>query len=252
MSKYDHLYSNGCPGDKDMYIMLYPNTNNEDDNVQSNVEITNALHDALEDIYYDSQITYYEIKRFKADTYTHPGCRTDTRDNLSSDFDSWLKDGNKNGTGDDLHNIRGAHVLVHDGDCVQSLAGGEVNNNCGETAFSVGSKAWTPVCLGNAKKKCSAIQETLHQFINEDDSDVQKLLGSSSDEHVLGKINDRAQATPMMTYHGDESSKRQEGDCQGINQKPSGYKPQITRCTMEGIGRTAEDGCVIQGTEGCQ
>lgn len=262
---YDILYSNGdrCNGNERMYVMLYPNTASEFSNCGPGTHVTSPLQDACDQLYYANSVVYYDISRFKADSYNYPNVDTSSRDNISTEFENFLTNGNNNGTGMNLKDIRGCHMLVHGDPCSVYTAGGEAHDTCnsGGTAFSRGTMAWTGLC-GTADRlglrKNSSIQECIHQFIRANDSDIrQPLLGdgdndgvvTSYDEHSLGVINSSQEVTPMLTYHGEEFQKA--GECKRSSDTVDGYEQTLTSCTEEAVSETSHDQCNPQNGNIC-
>lgn len=220
--KYETVYSNGdsCQDNKRMYIMLYPNTSNEKGNTEANSVVTTTLRDAGEQLLNAGSINYYAIQRFRAEDSHHNYPDINSNDNIGNEFLDYLKGGDAyddmkwcdDYTCDSIKPIVGAHTLVHDFGCSTTYASAEGGaQNCGESAFSTGLMAWTPVpgsCISTGKGKNSVIQEPLHQFIRAEQRSVNNLMcddpnhRTEYDEHSLGNINSvSADATPMITYH---------------------------------------------------
>jgi len=254
-------YSNGdtCTDNRRMYVMLYPNTSTEYSNCGSGTTTTSALHGACDQLYYANSVSYYDISRFKAKDYEYPKVDTSSRDNISTQFEAFLTDGSKNGTGENLKDIRGCHLLVHGDNCSTDTAGGEKNDLCSDdgTAFSRGVMMWTGLCTKTGQRKNSAIQETLHSFIRGLDDDVKPLLGDGNDngaidagdEHTLGIINSSNEVTPMLTYHGEEFTKA--GDCERKSDTVDAYKQTLTSCTEDAVYETSIDQCNSQNDNIC-
>jgi hypothetical protein len=259
-----------------MYVMLYPNTPNELDNVKKDTDLTTTLKYAADQLYNDSSVSYYDIQRFHAEDYQYP--YVDTSSGIWKPFEDYLRGGNddgdeKNGTGDDLKTLRGCHVLIHSDGCSTSLASGEGGaDDCGEShitpepsrdddggsAFSRGVMAWNSVptaCADAEKGRNSVIQEPLHQFIRAQNSDVQGLMcdadgdGDTEDyeEHTLGKIDSYYDVTPMLTYHVNEHA----GCCGPETHHDGNYTQDLTSCTKQAVYYTSQDQCNPQGTNIC-
>lgn len=258
---YHNQYKQGdtCNGNERMYVMLYPNTSSEYSNCGEGSDVTSPLDSACNQLYYNGSVVYYSISRFHADDYNYPNVDTSSRSNISSEFEEFLTDGSKNGTGDNLKDIRGCHMLVHGDSCSTSTAGGEGgHDDCdsGGCAFSRGTMAWTGLCSDTGLRKNSSIQEALHQFIRAYQSSVQDLLGDGDedgdvdhyDEHTLGII-DSYDVTPMLTYHGEEFTKA--GTCKRSTDTVYGYDQTLTTCTEDAVYYTANDQCNPQNGNIC-
>lgn len=247
MFRYTDIQVGGssCDGPEDMYIMLYPNKSHLVDDVKPGSDIVDSLLNFGDRCLNNNAVDYYEVKRVNSDYLGYPDVDMDA--DIGDQFESWLEGGNDQN--DDLYGWRGAHVLVHNQGDIKSKAGGEENDEKHDIAFAKGNIAWTPRCAWNdpEKRKCSAIQETIHQFVNVELQGVKDMAQIDDedtkleyDEHVLGKItNDKM--TPFMTYHGDEETKRNQGHCDGTNAVPYGYLPEATPCTIEAVKITADN-----------
>lgn len=261
MGTYYHVqYSQGntCDGNERAYVMLYPNTSNEYSNCGVGTDITSPLNSAFDQLYDARSIVYYDISRFHAKDYNYPNVDTSTRNNISTEFEAFLTDGSKNGTGENLKDIRGCHMLVHGDSCSTDTAGGEYNDDCNSpTAFSRGTMAWTGLCSDTGLRQNSSIQECLHQFVRAYQSNVQGLLGDGDgdgdvdhyDEHTLGIIDSYDDVTPMLTYHGEEFSKA--GTCERSSNTVYGYNQTLTSCTEDAVYYTANDQCNPQNGSIC-
>lgn len=236
--------------------MMYPNTPNELSPTADDSLISNALIDAGGQLYNAQSITYYEIRHFLADdsAYNYPRIDTTDQDKIGDKFLSWLKDGSANGTGSNLYSIKGCHLLVHGDVCNTETASADASDNrsdaCGETAFSVGRAAWTGTCSDWGLRKNSAIQESLHLFINDDLQDIRKMMcdgdgdgdTDSYDSHTLGERRDLGgvfYVTPMLTYHsGLHDNFNVCGSCKDGSQK-DGYTQSLTTCTEDAVYYTS-------------
>lgn len=261
MGNYYHTqYSQGstCDGNERMYVMLYPNTSNEYSNCGQGTDITSPLNNACDQLYDAGSVVYYDMSRFHAKDYNYPKVNTSSRNKISTEFEAFLTDGSKNGTGDNLKDIRGCHMLVHSDSCSTDTAGGEANDDCNyPTAFSRGTMAWTGLCSDTGLRQNSSIQECLHQFIRAYQSNVHNLLGDGDgdgdvdhyDEHTLGIIDSYDDVTPMLTYHGEEFT--EAGNCKRSSDTVYGYNQTLTSCTEDAVYYTANDQCNPQDGNIC-
>lgn len=238
--------SGGSKGTTNMYVRLYPNTPNQDENVTGDTHVTRALEYAGEQLLDAESIDYYEVQRFHASDYDYPDMKTSSRSDLS-DIVDWLKDGSNDGndTGENLHDKPGAHLLVHGGDCSLDTAGGEAfAEDCGEMAFDTGWASWTGTCDIWELRQSSAIQEALHQFIQYDDPGVMDLTHGSSkgSEHNLGRRVDATDnITPMLTYHGGRYENYEpQGDCKADDDEYSLYTQSLTWCTKKAVDHSSD------------
>lgn len=246
-TSYDHLYSDGTEGQssREMYMWVYPNTGAEGDECSKGSDLTQeGLRTACAQILADSSVTYYEIRKFPITTYGAPNL------NDLADFNSWLQNNNgfNNGTGEDLKNRCGVHLLVHGKQCTQANAGGEFADTCDGTAFDRGVVMWTPANCENEFREASAIQEAIHPFISFNNDDVKKLFNASMNsehnatlEHAFGEVRNDT-VTPMLTYHLDDGI-RDTGDCDGDSTSTTFYGQDLTSCTIDAVGITAEQSC---------
>lgn len=236
MPKYSLLTDGGDSyGDVQMYIRVYPNTSNEEGDVDSQFDtVPESLKNACEQLLTYGSIDYYRIYKFNvADSDHYPN--TDNN-NL---FQSWLEDGSDNGYGEDLSAYSGTHLLVGDyKECSTSTANAAYVVGCGDNAFTTGVGAISPLSgCSTAKIKASAVQETLHNFINWESQDVRCLVdcGFTYDdyqyEHALGERNSNHKTTPLLTYH---PSLNGIGDC-SYNGADYGYTTSLTWCTKEAV-----------------
>lgn len=261
VSYYHTQYSQGstCDGNQRAYVMLYPNTSNEYSNCGSGSNVTSPLDGAFDQLYTAGSIVYYDISRFHAKDYKFPNVDTSSYSKISTQFENLLTDGDKNGTGTNLKNIRGCHMLVHSDNCTTDTAGGEKHDTCnsGGTAFSRGVMMWTGLCSDTGLRKNSSIQECIHAFIRGLDDQVKPLLGdgngdgiiNSPDEHTLGVIDSYDNVSPLLTYHGEEFTKA--GDCKRSSDTVNGYDQTLTSCTEDAVYYTANDQCNPQDSNIC-
>lgn len=270
--KYKVVYSNGdlCADNRRMFIMLYPNTSNELSDTKAGSPTTTTLQDMAEQLLGAGSINYYEIQRFTADDSHHKYPEISSDDNIDYEFEDYLlgttddysdRKWCTDSTCDSIKDVIGAHTLVHDFGCSTSYASAEGGaDNCGESAFSTGVMAWTPVpgaCSDTGKGKNSVIQEPLHQFIRADQRYVNDLMCDTDehraayDEHSLGKFDsDSGDATPMITYH--ESEYNNCGTCKSTDTDWSGgYTQTLTWCTEDAVYYTASDSCNDQSPNLC-
>lgn len=256
---YDVVTSGGdqCSDNRDMYVMLYPNTQNEDSYAQSGTTVTNAIENMANQLLSHGAINYFEIQPFKVDKYKHPNL-TETEvanalchweEYLRSDDDWCLGSDHDNGTGDDLLGIIGVHLLLHnEGDCTTDYVGaGGGDEDCTEgSSFTTGRRARIKVeCANSNLVRNSAMQEPLHQLILETFSGVQQYISDCEDEHALGKIySDQGKVSPMLTYHSSESNNC--GECSSTASF-NFYSQSLTSCTKDAVGSTAKNKCKTLG-----
>lgn len=239
--------------------MLYPNSASEYSNCGAGTNVTTPLQGACDQLYYANSVSYYDISRFQAENYNYPEVDTSSRDAISTGFKNFLTDGSRNGTGTNLKDIRGCHLLVHGDNCTTSTSGGEKHDLCsdGGTAFSRGVMMWTGLCSNTGLRKNSAIQETIHSFIRALDDDVKNELGDGNnngiidagDEHTLGVVTSSKYVTPMLTYHVDEFT--EAGECKRKSDMVDGYRQTLTSCTEDAVYKTSIDQCDPQNSNIC-
>lgn len=177
----------------------------------------------------------------------------DVSGNIGSQFKDYLQ--NSNGTGMDWYSSRGCHLLVHGDQCTDTLAGAE-GDSCeysGGGGFGRGVVSWTGTGSSDGLVQNSAVQETLHQFIQFEYSGVKDMLGDGSDggtsidpieEHTLGKVWDGSTTndiSPMLTYHF--SNQQKTGTCQSSLSFYDGYDHTITSCTIDAVDITSRGSC---------
>lgn len=261
MATYYHTQESGgdkCVDNRDMYLMLYPNTKSELDYSKSGSTITNTLDQMGQELLNATAINHYNIQRFHVEDYEYPNLNDSELDNISCNFLDYLKGpessscfGKENGTGDDLSGIIGVHLLLHSESCNTSnvSAGGGTDDCDTGSAFTQGRMAWTSVsCSDSDLTRNSVIQESLHQFILANNSDVQSLLGDCDgdgakdyyEEHSLGKVYSNNSVSPMLTYHVNEHSNC--GDC-ATTYTANGWDPTLTNCTKNAVKHIADDQC---------
>lgn len=252
-------WENGFP-QKPMNIFLYPFSDNAKEGIS---DAAYALKDACEDLL-GPAIDYYKIRSWDTDKK-----KPDFPSNRIGLDGEWIGDrfidfleGN-NGTGDNVKNLTGAHLLIHDrggenqwGGCEHQEneyhGGGAGAEATSMTGFNEGLAAWAPYCPYNKSLgKAAAIQETLHQFIDHDHAKTQECSGYIRD-HSAGTLNCRATyydyvcyCTPMLAYHwDDEDSHSEDPDCvcpRDVEKEPDGYTTDLTSCTIESVEETAEN-----------
>lgn len=248
---YDGKYTDGkeCSVRR-AYIFLYPNTQRVENYwIDKGDDIPTAIDGAFSQLLNDGAITYYELKRADMSSMDYPDLDFTDTDDLRNKFDPYLKKGYKNGTGRNLKDHIGIHMLVHYGGCNLNTAGGEHADDCGDpSAFERGVMAFTgSACSAfSGLRKNSAIQEPVHGFINYDKAVKGTSLVPDGDgpydEHRLGEVID-GEVTPMLTYHHNESSLYGEGKCDGDGTTKDGYRQRLTPCTEDAVERTAKNLC---------
>lgn len=255
-SKYHTVFSGGdfCADNRRMYIRLYPNTSNTPANkVQdSNSTLNQAIKSACDQLLNYGAINYYAIKRFHADDLDYYYPCVDTEGNIGGQLEGYLT-GNTdeacspypNGTGDDLLSLTGAHLLVHNNDCTTGYVSAGSGDKCDQSAFGNGRLCWTSAaCTDNTKTKAGAIQEPLHQFIMNEQSQVNDLLQENEDgekdEHSLGRVNDNENMTPMLAFHAYNFSR--SNTCNGSTMDIGyNYSSDLTSCTKQAVEYIAND-----------
>ncbi|MGM0591176.1 MAG: hypothetical protein ACQETI_06005 [Halobacteriota archaeon] len=242
-----------------IHVSLYPNTPDEEAAVASDADIVDALGTALQSLLEHDAITYFELERFEGDEGSYPGL-TYAESGFIGDFLDWLEDPEVNGTGTNLYNRLGVHLLVYRNDdqpCDYSHANAEYADDCSggtnPSAFDRGVAAYTPVGCTETDavdlQKNSAIHEVLHPFISHKHPAVESLIDCDNSvescniaEHALGEIRD-GEVTPMLTYHVDDVANR--GVCRGDGTDPTGYRTSLTVCTKDAVASTSTD-CTAQ------
>lgn len=266
MSKYETIYSGGPGGDveKWMTVYLYPWSSDEKGTCEKLGDVATALRDAGEELVDHGAITYYDINRFRAedydynypewgdiDDYSYGEIEDNFRDYLDDTTSNDDSDVPSNGSGANLYSLTGVHQLIHGGytGCNETSGyapAGAGAEHWGNTAFSEGRVAWSPVCSDDGLEKNAAIQECTHMFCGHDADDQWEggTETKSEDQHTLGKVIDSSSGdnvTPMLTYHWDENI-TDRGDCPSYSTDPTatGYEQSMTYCTKEAIKATAE------------
>jgi hypothetical protein len=241
---YDATYGTGTSLPK-MAIFVYANTSSEDGVGDKGSVVTKPIKNACDELLnYGSTGKYVLYKYTKSD---FPGL---TQSEIGSGaFRDWLdaSDGNGNTTGENLLKYKGAHLLVHDYGCTKNLAGGEYADDCSAPdAFQTGVPAWTSIGCSPDLQDNSAIQECIHMFIRYKQDKVTDLTNDPNEntyrEHRLGKVRIGYDATPMLTYHSDESDLVHHGDCR-TNYSQSSYTQVLTECTKKAVKFTAQNNC---------
>lgn len=251
-------------------VYLYPWSKDQRTAVQSDGTVTQAIKDALDQLYNYGAIGYYSISRWEyehSDTkypewgdidncsYTDIienfksflGKNVDTSDNCGSVED--------NGTGDNHYNYTGVHQLIHGGytgcdetagDYAPNGAGAEKDGN---TAFNEGRVAWSPVCSDTALTEAAAIQEMTHMFIHPDYDETND-CSSDPREHSLGTLNyypdfDYTVCTPMLAYHWDDFDDHDEDpNCPcPVDRETAAdsHTKDLTSCTKKSVQNTANN-----------
>lgn len=248
MATYTELVSDGSYtyGEDKLFVRLYPYTSNEESAIDSKSDtIPSGLKDACSQLLNAGSIDYYEINKFEPCNGTYP--KDAGVDNVG-EFEWYLenRDAYKNGCGENLRDYIGSHTLVWDKDeCSTNTANASGDVQCGKQGFNAGVGAVTPTsgCTDN-QIQASAVQESLHNFINWDDQDVRCEVDCSltadeyNYEHALGEVNSDNYVTPMLTYHVSEV--RNYGKCSydGYN---FGYTTNLTDCTKNAVYITGND-----------
>ena len=283
--KFEALDSGGDFGER-LYAWLYANHEAVDDAyLHANSDIVTGLREGFNQLVDHGAIDGWQIFRFKHKEYNYPCIDWDgsgrtpsggdikdfLHDNPSGDSDacevSWNEGPNGNGTGDNLHCLRGTHLMVHDqhscdtdwvnaGNYALTDAEGDVcNPDEYNTAFERGRIAWMKgACEDRGQTKNSAIQESLHQLIMRDHPEVAKHVGEDEDgdpdEHTLGWVNDENETSPMLTYHADEFGA--SGSCLHYSNGDGNYTTELTWCTKEAVKAMKEDPDCSDNTMDCE
>lgn len=169
----------------------------------------------------EGAINSYEVK-FRSEDYPsdYVFASGDTKSEIRNDFQDWVKN-EKNYTTD------GSYLLVDN-----DVGGGLADYR------SAWSSIACSVACGSSGDFCRniALQEVLHTFIYEYNSDVEPMV--DDDEHDLGKINAYTYSTPMTTSY--EGKHAQHGDCDGYSKShwSGDYTRDMTDCTIDGVGYT--------------
>jgi len=263
---YTELYSTGSGTSTNLRVYLYANRSSEYDLVGPDGPIAGAVKNGLHRVYEHGGVDGYRVVRFDANKSSYNFFDHDSN-GYENNFDDYLKnepdeydDFNGNGA-TNLRNYRGVHLLVHGHSgtrCSIENAGAEGHDSGGSTAFNTSVAAWTPIgCSSYKLERASAIQETLHCYINYDLPGVYDLVNATTDseksdhlrEHALGKVKDRDayNVTPLLAYHeyndssGESRHYRRVGECQGTGRTPYRFTTGLTDCTKEAVKLTADD-----------
>lgn len=230
---------------------------------QSGGLVVSALETAFDDLVNYGAIDYYEVLRFKTESYENPD-HVDGEEGTESTFRDYLQGSNSdpdhnNGTGENLYSRVGVHHLAHTGQnaCDEDSEGyapaGANAEGQSDSAFVDPLLSWAPICNYNdSLTKNAAVQEPLHQFIK--DSEDTPYTGVEDDEHSLGKVtlfNSTGYVTPMLTYHWDDpkpgegkdgQSEVGEGECPSDteNRYASSHFQTPTACTKKAVRDTAD------------
>lgn len=248
MSYYETVSTGGDSCDPQwMSVHLYP-YDAVRGTCQQNGKVITALETALDALISYGSADYYEIRRFKTETYNPPDSVNPTS-GTEFEFKDYLQ--NNNGTNEDLYTRVGVHELIHtdqnacDEDSDGYAPAGAGGEGSGSSAFVDPLVSWSPVCdYNDGLTKNAAIQECLHQFIDIDMDDP--YTGSDDDQHSLGKVtefNNEGYTTPLLTYHWDEpKSEVGEGDCPSDTEDryAHGHFQTPTPCTKKAIRDTAD------------
>lgn len=251
MTVYKSLHSGGDECTRRRAIVrLYPDSSYVDQyytNEQDDIPV--ALENAFGKLLSADAVSYYDIQVIDTSQVDYPKVRPSSISEAQDEFESYLTTGWKNGTGQNLKNRIGAHMLVHSEGCNTDVAGGEAADYCPDrpSAFKQGVMAWTgAACSGfDGLQRNSAIQEAVHQFVR-----FGQILGSSLVdgaetkyfEHRLGEVRDW-KVTPMLTYHANESDQYGEGTCDGDGTQMDGYDQRLTDCTIEAVRQVSNNQC---------
>ncbi len=216
---------------------------------QDTGKVTDALTSALGNLESHGAIDYYEILRFRTEDYTSPDyIDGESGTSTEEEFRNYLQ--SNNGTGEDLYTRVGVHHLLHTGqnacdedseNYAPSGANAEANGD-GNSAFNEPLISWSPACDSNdSLTRAAAVQEPLHQCITSDHDDPY-VGGSTGDQHSLGKVNSSYDATPMITYHWDDSGVTGAGDCLSDVDPgaASGHTVYPTSCSRYAVRDTAD------------
>lgn len=243
MAYYETLKTGGpCDGKKRIYVHLYSNTSNEDGDVNNGGIVPDSIIDALGQLVTAGSVDYYEVLRFKTESYGHPKI-DEVNVDTETKFRNWLQDGSANNTNSDLYSIIGVHHLVESFSCDTSGNGAEAAS-CGGLALSAGVVSWSSVYCADDIARNAAIQEPVHLMI--DTSLADDLTGPDGDEHTLGKINFYNDATPMLTFHEGEAAHK--GSCQTSYDWGFTYTQDLTSCTEQAVKDT---GTICSGQDAC-
>jgi len=130
---------------------------------------------------------------------------------------------------DDIHN--GCHMGVAGGFASGVAAASNSNDSNG---FNDGKRAATGVGTAKEVFKNTAIQESLHTFLNENLSGITYDIYDT--EHDLGMVHTDDAVSPMMSGYSDDHGSH--GEC-STNAWKTGYTTKVTRCTKDGVHETA-------------
>lgn len=202
----------------DINVHLYPNTSAADSLA---LGARTALHDALTEI-----ITYASGDSLDDYTisihYDHPNLPAPNRSDFKDYFELWSVD-------------HASGIGVHIGISSEFNGGEADSGEWDENAFVTETEAVAGTTGADDDHfRCTVIQEALHPFIDSSLPKVNDMLGSTNDEHALGKVHyDTHLITPMVhTYYGEGLAGA--GDCWGGDQ-PEGKTYIPTACTCEAM-----------------
>lgn len=259
---YNDLDSGGSAcTTKRAHVMIYPNSSYEEDYfLQPSDDIPTALDGAFNQLLNANSITHYDIDILDTSVAEYPGFdNLEDSSDIDTKFRNYLTDGSSsgNGTGTNLKNYIGVHLLVHTSGCNENIAGGEAADGlCSSdylSGFSRGVMGWTgSECnTHDGMRKNSAIQEVVHGFIRYNGIDYEDLCndpdGNHYREHRLGKVNRYGRITPMLTYHDDESDLVNAGKCDGYSANDNyDFTQTLTSCTETAVEQSANRMCISQ------
>lgn len=206
-----------------MYIYQYPNTWEEDQEVQN--AMLDALKNYCEQLYNASAIDSYRIYW----TDTHPDIYATDKDEFLNDWENWLESRDP---------PIGAHLNVNN-----SIWNGKANlGDHGWTAFN---SHWRACVMGvEAAEEYwqqGGIQETMHNYLDytKFPSTFSNDHDSGHEHHDLGKLwcSGYNEASPMCT--GYEGTHANHGKCDDSCSHDDVYHQDLTYCAKEAINETA-------------
>lgn len=263
-------------------VHLYPYTDDSDvkSTIKSDGTVAQGIKDALDQLADYNAIDYYSIYRWRwedsATNYPDWGDIDDCEyTDISQNFKYWLGETSvdissncyssnvgTNGTDDNYYGYTGVHQLIHDGSsgCNETdgyapdTAGAE---SWGNTAFSEGRVAWSPVCSDTSLELAAGIQETVHMLMHPswdrtvDCSSASRPDCDSTDprQHSVGTLNYNAEfnittSTPMMAYHWDDFDGSESAECPcpvDVEYSADNHSRYLTSCAKESVYDTARN-----------
>lgn len=216
-----------------MYVYLYPDDSNDDDEAENQVK--DALAEAGHMLVNNTAVDYYEISI----SYAHPGIYSGEVDGDHSDARAEWYNHLKNETNLPI----GVHLLV---DTILDHGAAEFGDaSCSSdwnardwparTAWNDWTAAVTP---GDG---VTAIQETLHPLIDRCVPEVNSMIEGKTD-HDLGKVYDNwwdDTASPMVAGYVGEHD--EHGDCATQDANWGGNTTTtLTSCTRKAVSETAK------------